>query len=154
MSPPSPRERFSLLFDPARSPLYTFPQEWTKPASSFTWCLLHLTNDEPASSYEASTPTTFLKNNEEDDTKETHKIQPYIIKNGFLAQRFVVRKACNQWSVRIKIREIWNKIWIEEHFSFEIFLWKLNLKWVKELSLGSSYFWLMVNRLLYIGTQK
>jgi len=78
---PSPREEFSLLFDPARSPLYTFLQERTGPTSPLTWCLLHLTNDEPASLYEISTSKTLLNNNEEDDlskiTKKAYKIQSY-----------------------------------------------------------------------------
>jgi len=57
-----------------------FPQERTGPASPLTWCLLHLTNDEHASSYEASTSTTLLNNNEDDlfkITKMAHKVQSY-----------------------------------------------------------------------------
>jgi len=106
---PSSRLRFCVLWeagrDTARSPLYTFPQERSRPTNPLTWCLLHLTIVEPASSNEASTSILLLNNNEEDDlltiTKMAHKRNP-ITKSGFLALRFVVGKAFSQWTMRIK----------------------------------------------------
>ena len=89
-------------------------------------------NDEPASSYEAPTSTTLLYNNEEDNlakiTKVAHKGNP-ITKSGFLAQRFVVRKACNQWNVRIKQERMKKDLKWRTLSLFEIFLFEnLNLK--------------------------
>jgi len=76
MSTPSPCEGFSIILDPARSPLCTFSQERIGPTSPLTGVVNTLQSMNPQVRFEAATFTTLQYKMSDDLSK--------IIKNGLL----------------------------------------------------------------------